>query len=470
MHQDLYRAPGGPRQGVLHPGGHRRALAAAGRGHRRGDEPQRGRRHPGAELHRRECLDQGRQAHSVIHRGGQQDGMEEILIMVNNKKILFVSTFEIYGNRWGRNFPLAKTLAANGFQVTMLVTEKNRKFKLYNHRKIDNVDIIAFNVLIPLELIKYHLSIFTYNFIARIIFAIFNKFDFVYSDCGECPCSGWPCRINQLIYKSIYISEYGDLLGRGGYYDIRPKWFKILFGWYHLWAIDYFREKADYVVVLSNIMRDYVKNRMCIPIDKIILIPGGGICDKIKFIKHKINNKINLGYIGIDNGEERNGIVPLLTCIRDYFPGNFNVLLFGHKLDPEFIKNNKFSEIINEFGWVDVINSQDIINQTDIFILIRDNLNIATMGWPNKLGDYLSYGRPVLIDPYGDLIEFVDIHKTGFITIKHNDPNSIINELNKIIHNKYNLIEMCEYNRKIAETEISWEQRIKPIINLANSL
>ena len=48
VHQDLYRAPGGPRQGVLHPGGHRRALAAAGRGHRRGDEPQRGRRHPGA--------------------------------------------------------------------------------------------------------------------------------------------------------------------------------------------------------------------------------------------------------------------------------------------------------------------------------------------------------------------------------------------------------------------------------------
>ena len=82
VHQDLDREARGPRQGLLHPRRHRRALAAAGRGHGRGDEQERGRWDPRAGLHRRERLDEGRQAHSVVHRGRQQDGMEEILTKI----------------------------------------------------------------------------------------------------------------------------------------------------------------------------------------------------------------------------------------------------------------------------------------------------------------------------------------------------------------------------------------------------
>ena len=82
MHQDLYREARGPRQGLLHPRRHRRALAAAGRGHGRGDEQERRRRHPRAGLHRRERLDEGRQAHSVLYGSGQQDGLEEILTKI----------------------------------------------------------------------------------------------------------------------------------------------------------------------------------------------------------------------------------------------------------------------------------------------------------------------------------------------------------------------------------------------------
>ena len=83
MHQDLDREARGPRQGLLHPGRHRRALAPAGGRHRSGDDPQRRLRNPRAGLHGRECINQGGQAHPVVHRHCQQDGLEEILTEMN---------------------------------------------------------------------------------------------------------------------------------------------------------------------------------------------------------------------------------------------------------------------------------------------------------------------------------------------------------------------------------------------------
>ncbi len=49
----------------------------AGRRHSRHDEHQRRLRHPCAGLHRRKCLDQGREDHPELHRHRQQDGVEE---------------------------------------------------------------------------------------------------------------------------------------------------------------------------------------------------------------------------------------------------------------------------------------------------------------------------------------------------------------------------------------------------------
>ena len=64
---------------MLHPRRHRRALAAAGRGHGREDERGRGFRRPSTRLRRGERLRQGRQDHTELHRRRQQDGLEEIL-------------------------------------------------------------------------------------------------------------------------------------------------------------------------------------------------------------------------------------------------------------------------------------------------------------------------------------------------------------------------------------------------------
>ena len=381
------------------------------------------------------------------------------------KKLLIVTTFDYEGTRWGRNFPLARAFVRNGFDVTMLVTERRRSLRPYVVRECEGVKVVCFNAILPFRIRKLPVGIFTTSFIVRIIYALFHKFDYVYSDCGETPCSGWPCLLNKKLYKSIYLSEYGDLLGKGGYYDLKSKFYKIFFGSYFLWAVNYFRTSADYVIVLSNVMAQYVKDEMGIEDKRVILLPGGSLPDKIRYVEPDdlSGRPLYLTYIGVDDYEIR-GILPVLNVIRNKYLGKIKVRLYGKKLSDNIIDQYSLNDIIIECGWVDVIKGQDDIRRTDIFLLMRENLLIGAMGWPNKLGDYLSYGRPVMISPYGDLCEFVDEYPNGFIVVDRNDEKEIENVLESALNSLKNLINMGKYCRQIAENVISWDARMKKMM------
>lgn len=384
---------------------------------------------------------------------------------MKKKKVLIVTTFDFEGTRWGRNFPLARAFERNGYDVTMLVTEKRKSLKLYTVKECEGVKVICFNAILPFYIRKLPAGLFTLSFWMRLIYAMFHKFDIVYSDCGETPCAGWPCLANKWIYGSKYLSEYGDLLGKGGYYDMKSKTFKMLFGAYFLWAITYFRKKADYTIVLSKVMGEYVEKEMGIAKEKIVLVPGGSLPEKIeyKLPEKSAGEPIYLGYIGVDD-YEITGILPVLDAIRTKYSDKFKVRLFGRKLSQATIDKYSLKDIIIECGWVDVIKGQDEVRKCDIFMLMRENLLIGAMGWPNKLGDYLSYGRPVMISPYGDLIEFVDKHSDGFIVVDRNNNKDIEEKLAAIVNSDIDLVQKGAYNRIVAEKEISWDARIAKLI------
>lgn len=387
------------------------------------------------------------------------------------KTLLIVTTFDYNGTRWGRNFPLASAFVRNGFDVTMLVTERRRSLKPYVVRDCEGVKVICFNAILPARIRKLPIGIFTTSFFVRMIYVLFHKFDYVYSDCGETPCSGWPCFLGKKLYKSKYLSEYGDLLGKGGYYDLKSKLYKIFFGPYFLWAIHFFRTSADYVIVLSNVMKQHVNDEMGIKDEKVILVPGGSIPEKIQYTEPDDldGRPLYLTYIGVDDYEIR-GILPLLNVIRNKYSNRIKVKLYGKKLSYNIIDKYSLNDIIVEYGWIDVIEGQDNIRHTDAFLLMRENLLIGAMGWPNKLGDYLSYGRPVMISPYGDLCEFVDRYPEGFIVVNRNNEKEIDNLFESILHSQINLIEMGKYNRQLAENVISWDARIKVLIAAINRM
>ena len=81
MHPDEHGAPLGFGQGLFYTCRHRREELVAGGGHGNRDEPKRGLRHTSARLRGGKRIDKSGKNHPVLHRRGEQDGVEEILII-----------------------------------------------------------------------------------------------------------------------------------------------------------------------------------------------------------------------------------------------------------------------------------------------------------------------------------------------------------------------------------------------------
>lgn len=384
---------------------------------------------------------------------------------IEGKRVLFVH-YNIHSKeRWGRIFPLAKAAAQCGYNVT-LITTSAKKGVTYNSETIDNVKVISFKDIIPSLFFKKGFALV--SLITRIFYVAFHEYDFVYSDCGECLNTGWVCKIAQ--WKgAVYMSEWGDLLGRGGFYDAKPVWFKFFYGRYYLWAELYFRKSADYTIVLSSMMKEHAMKRG-IAEDKILIVPGGAISDIISYVyrpKSQLGiseDMLTLGYIGIDNGELQD-LKPLIEALHDdRLKQKCKLVLFGKKIDEKYIENFQLRDVVIEKGWIDYYKDPSPLQCIDVFVLIKSqNLSLSAMGWPNKLGDYMAVGRPVLITPYGDITSFIEKNPKGFFLCEAN-ANNIVNTLLSILDNKYDLKQMGLNNREAAVEQISWVARVKQFL------
>lgn len=381
-------------------------------------------------------------------------------------KILFVHYSIYQKERWGRIYPLAKAAAKCGLEVTLLTTDIQKGFS-YSVKHEDGVNIIIYKDIISHKLLKRGFALF--SLLSRVIHVLFNRYDFVYIDCGEAPNTGWIGKIAQ--WKgAVLLSEWGDLLGKGGFYDTKPKLFKILYGWYYLWAELYFRKSADFIIVLSSAMRDHAIKRGVFP-EKIKLVPGGSISDLVAYgYKNKnllglSEDVITFGYIGIDDGEIKD-LKPLIKVLKkDKYRDKIKLVTFGNKLSDKTIEYYQLEDLIVNCGWINFYKDYSLLQCVDVYILMKSvDINRSGMGWPNKLGDYMAIGRPVLLNLYGDIEIFVNQHPAGFIPVELS-LNNIENRIDEIVKGTYNLREMGYCNRKIAENEISWEARVEKLLS-----
>jgi glycosyltransferase involved in cell wall biosynthesis len=381
----------------------------------------------------------------------QQDG--------KNLKILFChfGIKDKYG--FGRPFMLAKGLAELGHKVVFL-TNQNGKLKFpYTIERRQNVEIVSFPDILPAKVLQ--LGYGSISILLKILFVTNKKFDIVHSDTGHRPSAGFPCRWNRFLYKSRYISEWYDLYGHGGQYDNKHWLFKLLFGRYEIKSEIRNRLNADGVVALSEeTRRRAIRNK--IDDNKIIVIHGGADIDNIKYdniseLGENDKSQIVFGYIGMSDAE-LDDLEPFIKAfVKCSTELNIVFKTFGKKLSQSNIKRFGLNKLI-EAGWIDYFNNARVLNEVDVFILIKKDSAQNRAGWPNKLGDYLAAGRPILLNPYGDLCWFSQKHPKGFILTKWSE-SDIEEKINNICNGRYDLEQMGKYNREIAVNEYSWQSK-----------
>ena len=375
-------------------------------------------------------------------------------------KILFSHNGRRGKDGWGRFFYLAKAMVSLGHDVVYLTTrEEFSMFKVV--KSIEHgVVVLSFSDFMPSKLKSSGFG--SISVVRKSLYALLNEFDLVISHNCHRP-SGLPCLINSRIYNSIHVAEWWDYYGRGGYFDNKPFLFKLLFGRRELNGEIKVRKAADIVVVLSEEMRERALNE---GISNVIVVHGGCLTNEIRpsIPSIKSKEKIVFGYIGMSNSEVSN-ILPFFQAIRkSEFRDKFEVVTYGSFIDQKYIDEYDLASCIEERGWLDYLSDSTGLDDVDVFVQLLDNSRVSRAGWPNKVGDYLAYGKPILLHPYGDLEKFVEMYPKGFIVVKY-DYKDIMEKIHDLLEGKYDLYKMGRANRQLAE-ENTWEHKAQDLLEL----
>jgi glycosyltransferase involved in cell wall biosynthesis len=368
---------------------------------------------------------------------------------------------------FNRNYSLARGLAKLGHKVVLLTTQENGFVFPLDKEMRDGVEIRSYPDIVPR--IFRHGGFGLLSTFLKVCYVLFNKFDVVQSDTGHRFGSGLPCQMNRLIHGSVYISEWWDFYGRTGIYDHR----RFLSRW-TIGTFDLLREKknrleADGVVVLSEFMHERAL-RIGVKEENIAIVHGGADVEQIQYLcdsSYKEHfglpkESITFCFIGI-NEDEMKDISCFLNVISKNANKNYlNWFSVGEKLSKDMKEKYNITENYFEFGWIDYRKDSKILSCADVFILLRIENQINLAGWPNKLGDYLAAGRPVMTNGSGDIALYMEKFPDAFLKVDLTE-KSIETMLDYIVNNRETIQKKNQYCRRIAENSLSWNTKAKEL-------
>jgi len=376
-------------------------------------------------------------------------------------------------NGFTRNINLFSELVNYGFDINFITTQKNG-FKFPYHKEYrDGIKIIAFPEIFPARFRKGGIA--PLSTILKLFYVIFTKADVVYSDAGHRPNSGLPCFIHRALYKSIYISDWWEHYSKGGIYDDLP-----IFNQYTIGAYDNFseirnRKSADGCITISHALKKRALENQ-IEDSRILVLNTGADTRKIPFFKiNSQKSKYNIdedtfvvSIIGINENEIDNNRA-LFKAIRSLNDSGKKVMLLTTgNLDNKIICNSLIANLWKHFEWVPYDEFSEIISCADLFSLIQINNQRNNSRFPNKFGDYISAGRPIITNAVGDLKFYSNNYPNFFYVVEESD-KEVLSSLKKSyydwLNNKIDYVSI----RELAVNN-SWNKRAAILYKFINKL
>lgn len=170
--------------------------------------------------------------------------------------------------------------------------------------------------------------------------------------------------------------------------------------------------KVDKIIVLSERMKQRVVEIVCIPEDKIIILPQA--CEKIyetdihdKSLEKRFNNGFNVVFTGnLSPAQSFDTIINAATMLKKDGIDDINWIIVGDGMSRKQIENKVKKEKLNDnFYFEGFKNIEDIPRYTGIAdalvgCLVKSELLEATI--PAKVMSYLASGKPILLAMDGE--------------------------------------------------------------------
>ena len=240
-----------------------------------------------------------------------------------------------------------------------------------------------------------------------------------------------------------------------------------------------FIHKSDKVITVSPEFIDSLERRIPSSKNKLVLVPNTireSFYTNYKIDKSIINrykNKFVILYLG--DTHLRRGLITAILCVeklKDIIP-NLKLVIVGKNSTDPILKKEvevlKLNNYVDFEGWQNINLFQTYILASQICISpLHRNLQ-HDVAYANKIFQYMSLGKPLLVSDAIAQRRLVEKNNTGLVH-KEKDAQDFSEKVLTLYNNEELRNELGRNGKEFIENTFSWEQTSKKLLHLYDNL
>jgi glycosyltransferase involved in cell wall biosynthesis len=355
---------------------------------------------------------------------------------------------------FNRAHSLGRHLVARGHEVTLLAGASVRARR--QRRNLNGVEVVeAFD---PLPGRARESGLSPFDLASRMRYLRGKRYDLVHCF-DHRPTVSLPALFFARRRQIPCIFDWADLWGLEGIASQRGLFSRAFLGSVDQFLEDRVRHRADALTVINTKLRDRARQRFHMPIH---LLPVGANSDVIQPLsKREMRRRFGLpenaaialhaGLSPYDAAYLANSFVEL---VRRH-PGAMLVIA-GRRFPvlDRIIAEAGFSFKLVRLGMLDREALAAAMACADVLLLPYTKRIVNLYRYPNKLGDYLSAGRPIVTNDTGDLGRLVAEERVGLVV--PDTPEAFALAVKKLFDDTALADELGRRGRALAETKLDW--------------
>ena len=284
---------------------------------------------------------------------------------------------------------------------------------------------------------------------------------------GRPPATIYPALWYQRWHAVPIITDWVDWWGRGGIIDeLRPRWYRALFGSLETYYEEAFRATSDGLTVISSALAERAMG-LGVPEERICRIPGGTFPDEfVQRSREACREHVGLSpstpilaFSSLDSFLDMDFMMEAFSLIIRQCP-DVLLLVTGKTGEAIVALAEKYGVRANLYltGFMPYADLSWYLGCADVFVLPFPDKIYNRGRWPNKLGDYMCAGRPIVTNPVGDLKALFERSDIGLLA-DWNAPD-FADKIIRLLADRELGARLGDNARRLATTSYNWRNLI----------
>ena len=362
---------------------------------------------------------------------------------------------------FARPHAMASGLVRKGHDVSLIVTSDHRRTGVVETcwdgvRVIETPDLLWGRLRSGWD---------AWNLLNRLAYLIKDQGPYDLVHCFETrPATIYPALFYCHRYGLPLITDWNDWWGRGGVIDaLRPKWYRILFGPVETYYEEAFRTHGAGLTVISTALARRAMG-LGVATERICYVPGGSFPNWFKAralgeCRDRAGFPADapvIGFSSMDSHLDLEIVVRALALLVKDYP-TLKLMITG-KARPSVLELARGHGVEDNVHLTGFLTPEDLpwyLGCADLFVLPFPETVYNVGRWPNKVGDYMSLGRPTVTNPVGDVKSLFERHEVGLLA--DYDPADFARKIGWLLENPSIARQLGANARQVAVTLYDWD-------------